>query len=93
MELRIPSEPFVVKTSADGGLSMDDVAELCVNKLIHVSDSAPPEIGAQARAYREYMLRVVRHYIMVAVREDRTTLAMELERAGMRELASQLKGR
>ena len=83
--------PFVA-TSSHGGLSADSIAELCTNRLISVADSAHPAIREQASAYREYMLRTVREYITLAVREDRETLSAHLRQAGYPELAAQLKG-
>lgn len=80
-----------VVTSEEGGHSADTVAELCVDKLIRVSDTAPPEIAEQARAYRQQMLEVIRHYVKVAVREDRATVATKLERAGMADVARHIR--
>jgi len=82
--------PFVV-TSDNGGHSPEQVAELCVNRLIHVSNTAPPELAMQARAFREQMLAVVVQYVKMAVAEDRATVATKLERAGMADLAQQIK--
>lgn len=80
-----------VRTSSDGGHSPEAVAEMCVDRLISVSDSAPPEIAEQARAYRQQMLEVISHYVKVAVREDRATVATKLERAGMSDIARHIK--
>jgi len=82
--------PFVV-TSNNGGHSPDAIAELCVNKIIQVSDNAPPEIAQQARAYREYLLKVVAFYLRMAVTEDRSTIAMKLEHSGLRDVARQIR--
>jgi len=82
--------PFVV-TSSNGGHSPEQVAELCVNRLISISDKAPPELAQQARAYREQMLAVVLHYVRVAVEEDRKTVAEKLNSAGYEQLAQQIK--
>lgn len=80
-----------VKTSNHGGHSPDTVAELCVDRLISVADSAPPEIAQQARAARQQMLEVVRHYVTVAVQEDRRTVATKLEQAGMPDVAQHIR--
>jgi hypothetical protein len=80
-----------VMTSANGGHSPEQIAELCVDKLIRVSDSAPPEIAAQARAFREQMLAVVLHYVKVAAAEDRATVTTKLEQGGYELLARQLR--
>ena len=41
-----------VRTADKGGHSPDAVAEMCVDKLMSVSTSAPPEIRMQAEAYK-----------------------------------------
>lgn len=85
--------PFAVSvtTSSDGGHNPEQIAELCVNRLLHVSDTAPPEIAAQARAFREQMLAVVLHYVKLAASEDRATVCVKLERAGHSDLAQQIR--
>jgi hypothetical protein len=80
-----------VMTSANGGHTPEQVAELCVDRLIKVSDSAPPEIAAQARAFREQMLAVVLHYVRMAAAEDRATVITKLEQGGYELLARQIR--
>lgn len=80
-----------VMTSDNGGHSPEQIAELCVDRLIRVSDSAPPEIAAQARAFREQMLAVVLHYVRMAAAEDRSTVVTKLEQGGYELLARQLR--
>lgn len=85
--------PFAVNvmTSSNGGHSPEQVAELCVDRLIRIADTAPPELAMQARAFREQMLAVVLQYVKMAVAEDRATVATKLEQAGMADLAHQIK--
>jgi hypothetical protein len=85
--------PFAVSvmTSSNGGHSPEQVAELCIERLIKISDTAPPELAMQARAFREQMLAVVLQYVRMAVAEDRVTVATKLEQAGMADLAHQIK--
>lgn len=82
--------PFVV-TSTNGGHSPEQVADLCVNRLIQVSDTAPPEIAMQAKAFREQMLAVVLHYVRMAAREDRESVIAKLELAGAADVAQQIR--
>lgn len=83
--------PVTVMTSSNGGHSPAQIAELCVNRLISVADSAPPELAMQARAFREQMLAVVMHYVKVAASEDRKTVASQLEQAGHAQLAAHIR--
>lgn len=80
-----------VMTSSHGGHSPEQVAELCVNRLLHVSETAPPELALQARAFREQMLAVVLHYVKVAAREDRESVIAKLEQAGAADMAQQIR--
>lgn len=80
-----------VMTSSGGGHSPEQVAELCVDRLIRVSDTAPPEIAVQARAFREQMLAVVLHYVKMAAREDRESVIAKLELAGATDIAQQIR--
>lgn len=80
-----------VMTSSNGGHSPEQVAELCVERLISVSDNAPPEIAIQARAFREQMLAVVLHYVKMAAREDRESVIAKLEQVGSADVAQQIR--
>lgn len=80
-----------VKTSNNGGHSPETVAELCVDRLIYVSDNAPAELAVQARAFREQMLAVVLHYVRMAAAEDRATVIAKLEQAGAADMAQQIR--
>jgi hypothetical protein len=80
-----------VMTSSNGGHSPEQIAELCVDRLIRVSDSAPPEIAMQARAFKEQMLAVVLHYVRMAAEQDRATVVTKLEQAGAADMAQQIR--
>ena len=80
-----------VVTSLHGGHTPEQVAELCVERLIRISDSAPPELAVQARAFREQMLAVVLHYVKMAAAEDRATVMAKLEQAGFSDLSKQIE--
>ena len=86
--------PFAVNvvTSSHGGHTPEQVAELCVDRLIRISDTAPPELALQARAFRGHMLAVVLHYVKMAAAEDRATVVAKLEQAGFSDLSKQIKG-
>jgi hypothetical protein len=80
-----------IMTSSNGGHTPEQVAELCVDRLIRISDTAPPELAVQAKAFREQMLTVVLHYVKLAVVEDRATVLEKLEQAGAADVAQQLR--
>jgi hypothetical protein len=82
--------PFVV-TSDNGGHSPEAIAELCVNRLIQISDKAHPALRDQAHAFRDQMLKVVVHYVKMAMEEDRATMCAKIREAGFPDLASNLR--
>jgi hypothetical protein len=61
----------IVKTSDYGGLSMEDLAELCADRILHVADSAPPEIREQARFFRDTLKVTLVDYLKRAQQSER----------------------
>ena len=91
VEMNVGFDAIKIHTADKGGHSPDAVAEMCVDKLMSVSTSAPPEIRMQAEAYKSQMLQIITHYIKVAVKEDRTTTYVKIQEAGFPDLATQLR--
>lgn len=84
--------PVTVMTSTNGGHSPEQIAEMCVNRLIRVADTAPPEIAVQARTFRGHMLDVVLNYVRMAAVEDRATVVAKLEQAGLYDASRVVRG-
>lgn len=80
-----------VKTTVGRGFSPEELAEMCADKIVFVSDSAPPEIRAQAHAFKLQVKKVVQHYLQQAVRSDRTTVYNALTDAGHPQLAELIR--
>ena len=91
LKMDTPIFDFDVVTSDKGGHSPDAIAEMCVNKLISVSENAHPAIKQQAEAYRDAMLKIVRQYIKMAMQEDRATMCAQIREAGFHDLADQIR--
>ena len=58
----------IVKTSTDGGLSMEDLADACVSKILSVSETAPPEIREQAKIVKEKLRVLILNYLKKLLR-------------------------
>ena len=71
--------------------SLETIAEMCADKLVAVSETAPDVIRAQAEAFKAEMLNVVRQYIKMAVKEDRAMMCAKIQEAGFPDLAEQLR--
>ena len=79
--------PVMVKTTNNRGFTPDEIAEMAMDRIMHVADTAPAELRSQALAFRERLHTVVALALKQAVRSDRTTLAAKLKEAGQHEAA------
>jgi len=92
MNFSVGEKPIVsVQTTEGRGFTPEEVAGRCVAKLISVSDTAPPAIRDQAKAFEKHMEKVVELYIREAIRSDRTTVYNALKDAGHPELADAIR--
>lgn len=69
------------------GLSADELAEMCLDKLLFVADSAPPAIKEQALAFKADMRGVLRYYLRQAQRSQNTSIYNVLVQAGQHDAA------
>lgn len=81
----------IIKTSDFGGLSCEDLAELCTDKIITVADNAPPAIREQAKFFRERVQRVVFEYLKQAKRSERATCIQICAQGGEQDAANLLR--
>lgn len=85
-------KPLVqVHTTTGRGFTPEEVAARCVEKLISVSDQAPPAIRDQARAFKTQIEQVVALYMREAIASDRTTVYNALKDAGHPDLAELIR--
>ena len=90
--LSLSAEPIVtVHTTENRGFTPEEVAARCADKIVAVSDNAPPVIRDQARAYKRVVEAVVAQYMREAIRSDRTTVYNALVDAGHPELAEAIR--
>ena len=64
-----------VMTSNEGGLDTEQITQLAMDKIMNVANSAPPAIKDQAQAFRGSLENTLKHYIELARREERATIA------------------
>tara|TARA_R110000850_G_scaffold116296_1_gene232110 strand:+ start:814 stop:1104 length:291 start_codon:yes stop_codon:yes gene_type:complete len=77
-----------VTTTDNRGLSVDEVSEMAVNKIISVSDTAPAPIRAQAHAFRDACKNIVSYYMQEAIKNHICTVCNKLEQQGQKDLAN-----
>ena len=91
IKVEAPLDAFEVHTTENRGHSPEEVAELCVNRLISIGDNSHPALQAQARAFRDRMLAVVTQYVKMGIEQDRATISAELSKAGHSDMAEILR--
>ena len=77
----------LVFTSNNGGHSPEDVAEMALNKIMIVSDTAPPVIRDQAYAHRQRLKEVLIYYMNKMCQSERTTIWSLMKQQGHEDMA------
>ena len=77
----------IVMTSEEGGLNTEQIVELAMDKIMKVSDTAPPAIRDQAEAFQNHLRVVLYQYMELARREERASIANKMNKAGNSEMA------
>ena len=81
----------VVKTSEQGGLSNEQIADLAVDKIASVSENAPSHLKEQAKLFREQLKGIIHHYILLARKEERASIIQVLRSSGHKEMAEYIR--
>ena len=81
----------IVKTSEQGGLSNEQIADLAVEKIASVSEDAPPHLKEQAKLFKEQLKGIIHHYILLARKEERATIMQALRSSGHKEMAEYIR--
>lgn len=77
----------LVYTSENRGHSPEEMAEMALNKIMLVSDSAPPVIRDQAIAHRKRLKDVLIFYMNKMAQSERTTIWALMRQQGHEDLA------
>jgi hypothetical protein len=80
-----------VTATSNRGLSIEEVADMAVNKILYVAEDAPPPLRDQALDFKDVVRRVIVGYLRIAVDQDRATVCAKLRSAGYPELADNLR--
>ena len=81
----------VVKTSEQGGLSNEQIADLAVEKIASVSEDAPSHLKEQAKLFKEQLKGIIHHYLLLARKEERATIMQALRSCGHKEMAEYIR--
>ena len=80
-----------VETTDNRGFTPEETAKRCVNKIVSISETAPPEIRDQALAYRSEVEKIIAVYMKQAIQSDRTTVYNAIKDAGQLKLAEYIR--
>lgn len=79
--------PVNVYTSNDRGHSPEQIAEMALNKIMMVSDNAPPVIRDQAIAHKNRLKEVLIFYMNKMAQSERTTIWALMKKQGHGDMA------
>ena len=80
-----------VATSDNGGLSDEQIAQIVLDKIFIVSNTAPEPIRQQAFAYKENIRKILLDYVALAKKEERASIVNILEKNGGNDLANLIR--
>ena len=78
-----------VMTTENRGHTPEEVAEMATEKIISVSDTAPPQIKAQAHAFKNVCYKIIAYYMHEAIKNHMCTIGNQLEPQGHKDLHKQ----
>ena len=77
-----------VITKDHRGHSVEEVAEMAMDKIISISKTAPAPIRAQAHVFKEACKKTIAYYMQEAVNNHMCTICNALEKQGHKDLAN-----
>ena len=77
-----------VTTTDNRGHTIEEIAEMAINKIISISDKAPAPIREQAHVFKETCKKVIAYYMQEAVNNHMCTIGNQLEKQGQKDLAN-----
>ena len=76
-----------VFTSVGRGHTPDQVADMALNKIIQVNESAPSVIKEQALAYKGRLREILIYYMNSMAKSERTTIWSLMKKQGHDDIA------
>lgn len=86
-----PAFQVQVSTTQGRGHTPEEIAVRAARRIVSVSETAPPAIRDQAKAFQAQIEAVLVQYLREAVQSDRTTVYNALTDAGHPELANLIR--
>ena len=80
-----------VHTTDEGGHPVEFWSDLCIKRILSVSEEAPADVQIQVKAFQENIQKVIEQYMQNAIKSDRITINNELNKAGLTEAADLIR--
>ena len=77
----------MVYTSNNSGHSPEQMADMALNKIMSVSENAPPVIKDQAIAHRDKLKEILIYYMKSMAQSERTTIWALMKKQGHNDMA------
>ena len=76
-----------VFTSTNGGHTPEQVADMALNRIIQVNETAPPVIRDQAIAHKDRLREILIYYMNSMAKSERTTIWALMKKQGHDDIA------
>ena len=80
-----------VITTNHRGMSPEEIAEMALARIISVGENSHPTIIAQAIAYREFIRKILIHYLRMAQENERSNIVGALVKQGHADTADLIR--
>lgn len=80
-----------VHTTNEGGHSVEFWSNLCIERIVQVSEEAPEEVQNQVKEYKDDIKKVIEQYMQNAIKSDRITINNQLDKAGLKEASNLIR--
>tara|TARA_R110000822_G_scaffold31076_2_gene90069 strand:+ start:1519 stop:1809 length:291 start_codon:yes stop_codon:yes gene_type:complete len=77
----------MIYTSNNSGHSPEQLADMALNKIMIVSENAPPVIRDQAIAHRDKLKEILIYYMKSMALSERTTIWALMKKQGHEDIA------
>ena len=80
-----------VHTTEGGGHPIEFWSNLCIERIVQVSEEAPEEVQNQVKEYKDNIQKVIEQYMQNAIKSDRITINNQLDKAGLKEASDLIR--
>ena len=80
-----------VHTTEEGGHPIEFWSNLCIERIVQVSQEAPEEVQNQVKEYKDNIQKVIEQYMQNAIKSDRITINNKLDKEGLTQASDLIR--